>query len=158
MHPRPDAQAPGRLVHLLELVDGRRGQGEAVLQEHRDLVAEDAAHDQDGQGEPRLAQGHRLFQEGHAQRARAEAGQVPGHRHEPVTVGVGLHDGHHRGRSHRRPDRAEVLREAIQADLDDRRPQRALIHRYLGTTLLKRGMTSLARSSIEWCHAFGLSL
>jgi len=29
---------------------------------------------------------------------------------------------------------------------------------YLGTTFLKRGMTSLASSSIEWCHAFGFSL
>ena len=29
---------------------------------------------------------------------------------------------------------------------------------YLGTMPLKRGMTSLASSSIEWCHAFGLSL
>jgi hypothetical protein len=38
-------------------------------------------------------------------------------------------DRHHRGRRHRRLDRAEVLREAVQADLDDGRPQRANVHR-----------------------------
>ncbi len=155
MHARADAQALRRLVDLLELVDGRGGHGEAVLEEHRDLVAEDPAHHEDGQGEPGLPQGDRLLEERDAERARPEAGQVPGHRHEPVAVGVGLHDGHHRGRGHRRLDRAEVLRETIQADLDDRRPQRALIHAYLGTTDLNLGMTSLARSSIEWRHACG---
>ena len=44
---------PRDLVDLPELVDRRRGQGEAVAQEDRDLVAEDAAHDQDGQRERR---------------------------------------------------------------------------------------------------------
>ena len=29
---------------------------------------------------------------------------------------------------------------------------------YLGTMPLKRGMTSLASSSIEWCQALGFSL
>ena len=49
--------------------------------------------------------------------------QMPGHRHEPVAVGIGLDDRHHRGRRDRRLDRAIVLGETGEADLDDRRPQ-----------------------------------
>ena len=158
VHGRGDAQPAGDLVDLFELVDGRRGQREPVAQEDRDLVAEDAAHDQDGHGDAGLAQRHRFFQERHAQRPGPERDQVPGHGHEPVAVGIGLHDRHHRGRRDRRLDRAEVLRETGEADLDDRRPQRAGVHLYLGTMPVKRGMTSLASSSIEWCQALGFSL
>ena len=43
VHGRGDTHVLRDRVDLLELVDGRRGQGEAMAQEDRDLVAEDAA-------------------------------------------------------------------------------------------------------------------
>ena len=129
VHGGGDAHLAGDPVDLLELVDRRRGEGEPVAQEHRDLVAEDAAHDEDRHRDAGLAERDRLLEERHAQRGGAEGDQVAGDRHEPVAVGVGLHDRHHRGRRHGRLDRAVVLGQAVEADFDDGRPQNAHVDR-----------------------------
>jgi len=85
-------------------------------------------------------------------------------RHEPVAVGIALDD-RHQPRPARPPpgSRGKFSARRSQADLDDRRPQRAgVFHqsriRYLGTMPLKRGMTSFASNSIECSQALGFSL
>ena len=122
MDPGGDAQVAGGRVDLPQLVDGGRRQREAVAEEQRDLVAEDAAHHQDGQRDAGLTQRHRLLEKGDAQPARALRDQVAGDLDQAVAVGVGLDDRHDGGRRDGRLDRPEILRQARQAHLDDRRP------------------------------------
>src|SRR5439155_7868272 len=126
---RPHAQLARGLVDLAQLVDGRRGQREPVPQEDRDLVAEDAAHHQDGQRDAGLAERHRLLEEGDPQRRRTQAGEVTPDGDEPVAVGVALHDGHHGRPADGGLDRAEVLGQPRQADLDDGGPD--VVHHFM---------------------------
>ena len=67
VHLRRDAHLARGFVDVAQLVEGGRGQGEAVAEEQRDLVAEDAAHDQDRRRDTGVAERDRFFEEADTQ-------------------------------------------------------------------------------------------
>ena len=137
VHLGGDPHVAGDRLDVAELVDGRRGERQSVAQEHGDLIAEDAPHDQDGDGDAGLAEGHGLLEEGGAERRRAEGDEMARDLDQAMPIGIGLDDRHHDGRADGGLDGAEVLGEARQADLDDGRPQDAGVERSVGS--LTRG-------------------
>ena len=64
--------------------------------------------------------GEHLFHEGDAQLLDTLCLEMKRHRHQPVTVGVGLDDAHD-GHAHVRPDRRGVVRQRVEIDPDARR-------------------------------------
>ncbi len=79
------------------------------------------AHDEDGRGDAGLAQGNALFDEGDRQHLDALFFEGLGHRHRPVTVGVGLDDAHeaHIGLQ-AGPQGADVRADRAQVDFGER--------------------------------------
>jgi hypothetical protein len=120
------AHGLGGGVDLGQLFHGGGGDGEVVLQEERYLVADDAAHYQNGGGDTRFAQQNALFEKGHAQVWRADSDHVAGNFNETMPVGVGFEDGHDLCGGHGRFYRPVVFCQTRQVYGNGRWPEHAI--------------------------------
>src|SRR3989440_83016 len=123
----------GVRVDRAQLVDGRRGQREVVLQEARNLRANDAAQHQHRQPYAMLAEPDTFLEVRDADVRRAAGFEGPRDLDEPMAVRVGLEDRHDARRRHVRRDRAIIRRKNAEIDLEGRRPElvrrdRRLVH------------------------------
>ena len=125
MHFGPDAQLRRDRIDLLQALHRRSGQRQIVLQITQDLVAPDAAQNQDRSRNAQLAQEDALLQDRHAD-VVCFPGQGFGHLRQPVSVSVGLHDQHHPGGRDPTPDCFQVLFQARQIDFRPRCPHSAI--------------------------------
>ena len=93
-----------------------------MLEEPRNLRADDAAEHQDGHAHAVLAKADTFFEVGDADVRRADGFKLLRDLDEPVAVRVGLEDRHDTRRGDVRREHPVVRREDVEIDLEIRRP------------------------------------
>ncbi len=115
-----------RLLDVAQAGDRGDGEGEAVLEEERDLAGPDAAHHEDGVLDPEAPEGDALLDEGDPEGVGLR-GEAAGDGLEAVAVRVRLEDRHDPGRGREGLHRGQVVAEAAQAHDRVRRPEPGLL-------------------------------
>jgi hypothetical protein len=157
-HPGVDLQVDARaaperardLVDLRQLHGRRRGHVERVLDEVLDLVPDDAAEHEDGRLDAVPPEPDALLEEGHAELLDAGREQRACGGEQPVPVGVGLHDGHDRPRTHASPHDADVMAERAEVDGGDGGSE-GDVRRRVGPHRAARRYTTAAAATTARC-------
>ena len=113
------SEFPGGFVHLPQLLDRGGGNGQVVCDEVGYLVHVDAAHDQYGAAHPGVPEKRPFLEESHRHPGRFQGFQMPGHRYQTVSVGVGLEHREHPGAPGGPLDGPIVGRDPAQVDLGE---------------------------------------